>query len=598
MGTSGTHGLSCVTEDGLFVRQGDHCLRIDQETGELLGRLNAAPTPAGTAGRWGYIASEDGRLFGTLADPQHVVTYRYVNSGDMASQLTESKTFFALDPVSGEVLWRYDAEHSIRHNAIAIGDGRVLLIDRPQAEFDRTRGETGEQQPGVLRALDAATGELLWEVTDGVYGTLLALSVRHQALLMAYQPTRFRLASEVGGRMRAFDLVDGRELWERDMRYDSRPMINDRTVYAQGGAWDLLTGEPQVFPFARSYGCGVLAAGENLMVFRSATLGYAEFDSPGEVENFGGIRPGCWINAIPAGGLVLMPDGSSGCVCSYQNKSWVALHSEDLGPPVITPAGGSFPGPVEVQLTSEAGAQVRYTLDGSRPDANSAVSTGTLRIEESCSLRVASFGVGAYPSRPERFEFTVDPHLLPLGNEHWDVWDRSLPVNEAPSAWSLDGTVVRQRSNIHSPQHKASDVSGLPHYGTLRIYEPGRDLGDGTLRLQLRSPDDDGLGVAFRLQDESHHYLLHLDRQRRFRALARRDGDEYEVLALDRKAYTAGAWMTVEVRLEGSSIHISIDGQEVFQVRDERYQSGTLALHSWGSTGPEFRAIAFEGTNR
>ena len=87
-------------------------------------------------------------------------------------------------------------------------------------------------------------------------------------------------------------------------------------------------------------------------------------------------------------------------------------------------------------------------------------------------------------------------------------------------------------------------------------------------------------------------------RQRRFRALARRDGDDYEVLALDRKAYTAGAWMTVEVRLEGSSIRVDIDGQEVFQVRDERYQNGTLALHSWGSTGPEFRAIAFEGTNR
>lgn len=117
---------------------------------------------------------------------------------------------------------------------------------------------------------------------------------------------------------------------------------------------------------------------------------------------------------------------------------------------------------------------------------------------------------------------------------------------------------------------------------------------DGTLRLELRSPDDDGLGVAYRLQDESHHYLLHLDRQRSFRALARRDGDEYEVLALDREAYTACAWMKVELRLEGPSIRVSIDGRQVFRVDDERYQSGTLALHSWGSTGPEFRAIAFE----
>ena len=598
MGTAGTHGLACVTEQGLYVRQGDHCLRFDQETGELLGRLSAPATGEGTAGRWGYIASEGGRLFGTLADPQHVVTFRYLDSGDLASQLTESRTFFALDATSGEVLWRYDAEHSIRHNAIAIGDGRVLLIDRPQADFDRTREANGEQQPGVLRALDAASGELLWEVTEGVYGTLLALSVPHQALLMAYQPTRFRLASEIGGRMRAFDVRDGRELWERAARYDSRPLINDRTVYAQGGAWDLRTGEPQAFPFSRSYGCGVLAAGENLMVFRSATLGYCEFDRPDAVESFGGLRPGCWINAIPAGGLVLVPDGSAGCVCSYQNKSWVALHGEDLRPPVVTPAGGSFSVPVEVRLAGEADARVRYTLDGSRPDAHSALSTGTLRIEESSTLRVASFREGAHPSRPERFDFTIDPHLLPLADEHWRTWDRAAPVNEAPSAWSHARGVVRQRSNIHSPQHETSDVSGLPHYGTLRIYEDGQDLSDGTLRLELRSADDDGIGVAFRLLDETHHYLLHLDRQRGFRALARRDGDDYEVLALDREAYAAGTWMSVEVRLEGPSIRVRIDGREVFQVTDERFPRGTLALHSWGSTGAEFRAVAFEAGAR
>jgi hypothetical protein len=28
-------------------------------------------------------------------------------------------------------------------------------------------------------------------------------------------------------------------------------------------------------------------------------------------------RPGCWINLIPAGGLLLMPEASSGCTCEY-----------------------------------------------------------------------------------------------------------------------------------------------------------------------------------------------------------------------------------------------------------------------------------------
>lgn len=47
------------------------------------------------------------------------------------------------------------------------------------------------------------------------------------------------------------------------------------------------------------------------------------------VENFGGIRPGCWINALPVGGLVLVPDASAGCQCSYQNRSWLALSGDE-----------------------------------------------------------------------------------------------------------------------------------------------------------------------------------------------------------------------------------------------------------------------------
>ena len=142
---------------------------------------------------------------------------------------------------------------------------------------------------------------------------------------MSYQPTRFRLDSEIGGRMAAFRISDGKPLWDIQARYDSRPLINDDMVYAQGGAWKLLTGQSQPFPFQKSYGCGILAASRNLLVFRSATFGYCDFDDPGATRNYGGIRPGCWVNALPAGGLVLVPDATAGCRCSYLNKAWIGL---------------------------------------------------------------------------------------------------------------------------------------------------------------------------------------------------------------------------------------------------------------------------------
>ncbi len=80
-----------------------------------------------------------------------------------------------------------------------------------------------------------------------------------------------------------------------------------------------------VSEFTKGYGCGAVSAGPNLLMFRSATLGYVDLGGTRRTENYGGIRPGCWVNAIPAGGLVLLADAASGCTCSYLNQATVAL---------------------------------------------------------------------------------------------------------------------------------------------------------------------------------------------------------------------------------------------------------------------------------
>ena len=331
MGTAGTGSNFCLHGDSVFIRHEHRCLQLDAATGTLKREFTAPPQQDGKPGRWGYIACVDGIVYGSLADPEHVVTYRYRDTtGDMQQLLTESQALFAIDADGGNLLWRYDARDSIRHNAIAIGAGKVCLIDRPLALTDRVKKSTEkkDQALGRLLVLNAKTGKPIWDESEDIYGTTLALSAPHQALVMSYQPTRFRLDSEVGGRISVFALDDGKRLWQVEARYDSRPTINDRTVYAQGGAWDLLTGESRPFNFTRSYGCGILAGSKNMMLFRSATLGYFDVVKNKAIENYGGLRPGCWINAIPAGGLVLVPDATAGCECSYLNKAWIALEPE------------------------------------------------------------------------------------------------------------------------------------------------------------------------------------------------------------------------------------------------------------------------------
>ena len=326
MGTSGTGSNYCVSDDSVYVRRNDHCLRIDIKTGKLIKTIIAPKAANGKAGTWGYIAFTEGLLFGSLANPEHVVTYRFRPGGDMKKQLTESTSFFAIDPAEGKLKWRYDAKDSLRHNAIAIGGGKVLLIDRPLAEYDRRRnGKPKGERPGLLVSLNAQSGVKIWGQDKDIFGTVNAISAKHDVVVMGYSPTRFKLASEIGGRLSGFRLRDGKRLWDVKAGYGSRPMINDKTIYAQGGAWDVLSGKPRKFNFKRSYGCGVLASSASLLVYRSATLGYFDLEQNSSTQNFGGMRPGCWINALPAGGLVLVPDASASCTCSYQNRSWIAL---------------------------------------------------------------------------------------------------------------------------------------------------------------------------------------------------------------------------------------------------------------------------------
>lgn len=335
LGTSGTGGNMCLADDSVFVRHGGRCLRINMKTGKLV-REYAMPDKNGV---WGFIAFADGILFGTSADRTHVVRQPFRNVSDMEDMLTQSYNLFALEITTGKTRWVHQATDSIRHNAIAICDGRVYLIDKPKniadlpvKDEDKDNASPPSEPPVAVRlvCLDAETGEVLWERSEDIYGTTLAASSKHNVLLMSYQYSQrsYQLPSEKGDRLTGFRTTDGRRLWDTTERYISRPIINGSIVYAQPYSYDLLTGirNPDFMLEGRQPGgCGTMAGSTNLLLYRSGTLGYTDLTSGSATQNYGPARPGCWINAIVAGGLVLMPDATDRCTCSYQIKASIAL---------------------------------------------------------------------------------------------------------------------------------------------------------------------------------------------------------------------------------------------------------------------------------
>jgi hypothetical protein len=95
-----------------------------------------------------------------------------------------------------------------------------------------------------------------------------------------------------------------------------------------------LTGEESDWQFSRpGHHCGVVTTTPNMMFFRSGFIGYYDLYEDSGTKHFAGQRLGCWINAIPSNGLVVIPEASAGCVCLFSITSTVVLEPrEDRSP--------------------------------------------------------------------------------------------------------------------------------------------------------------------------------------------------------------------------------------------------------------------------
>jgi hypothetical protein len=116
-------------------------------------------------------------------------------------------------------------------------------------------------------------------------------------------------------------------LWTKAIGYRIRPLVVGDELIAEPWSFDLRTGEQKMrthpltgmaspWQFERpGHHCGCISGSPNGLWFRSWSLAYYDRLRDNGTEHFGGQRPGCWINMIPANGLLVVPEASSGCIC-------------------------------------------------------------------------------------------------------------------------------------------------------------------------------------------------------------------------------------------------------------------------------------------
>ena len=168
----------------------------------------------------------------------------------------------------------------------------------------------------------------------------------------------------------------------------------------------------------------------------------------------------------------------------------------------------------------------------------------------------------------------------------WTIVDEGS--SRAPSKWTVYWNALEQTSDIYDGDRNAVDAAQL---GTFAYWH---DLSwtDYDATLELRSDDDDALGVMFRYQNADNYYRFSMDNERGYRRLVRRYQGKSVVLASDSYAYVSNRWNQVKIRVIGNSITVFYNGEVVFEATDEMISSGGIALYSWYNAASKFDNIS------
>ena len=326
-------GYMVTDRDHVYLAIENNCLEINARTGKTERKFSCPKINDEYDYNWGYAAMADGLLFGSSVRSGNFYTEGrgpwYDDSGFnnvQDSHKVLSDCLFAVDLAGNSQAWKYNGV--IINSTIAIGGDQIYFVENrnPKVLQDKSRRLSGgkEWMALYLVALDVKTGKPVWEKgMQFEQRTPVFFSTYKEDILMLLR------SSTKSFDLRAIDAKSGKLMWDREHGWENdnhgahrrHPVIIGDVVYQQPRAYDLKTGEEKWSTSKVGVGgnCGTLSASLTMLFSRLSDYpGFIDLGQEMNKENLVEItRPGCWINIIPAGGMVLVPEAGSGCSCEY-----------------------------------------------------------------------------------------------------------------------------------------------------------------------------------------------------------------------------------------------------------------------------------------
>jgi outer membrane protein assembly factor BamB len=317
--------------DALYVAVREACWKLSPDTGEIESVFQAAPGEDRDSYDWGYMACQGDFLLGSAV--RHGALFigadgEWYDRNDEESFKVTSDVLFALDRHTGERRWEYRKGLIINPTLSASDDAIYFIETRNPAALAMDARRFGDDifASQYMVALDPKTGKTLWEKPVQFEGGSWVF------YMLYAKDTLVILSTTDKYHLHAFDAKNGEQLWEQhyNWRRDNHggsmqhPVIVGDVVYGEPSAFDLRSGRVVRETIPQRDKCGTMSGCANALVFRDHyhSIWDLATDKWTQLE---GVRSGCWLSIIPAGGIVLAPEASSGCFCTHPIQTSMAF---------------------------------------------------------------------------------------------------------------------------------------------------------------------------------------------------------------------------------------------------------------------------------
>jgi outer membrane protein assembly factor BamB len=343
-----------AADDNVYVAAADKCLKLNAATGKLDSSFAVPTTAKSKAQEWGFLATVDDLLFGTTQNKgasrrDHSLAQIHDGIYWDSRPLVCGNEFFTMNRQSGEVFWKYRPKSGVLINAtITIDEGTVFLIESTNPETfkvgnGRVRLAELFKSPANLVALDIRTGSVIWTKPFDLSAIQHSVFMSHSNGKLVVVGSRNQGTDRKKGRVHydvhVVDSKTGQLKWFKSQNQgtkfdgshgeqDHHPVIVGNKLYCEPHAYNLDTGQPLKnwrWQPAHRRGCGTISASSQTLFFRQSNPTMFDLNANTYSKVTSTTRPGCWINMIPAGGLLLVPDASSGCTCNYAIQTSMAF---------------------------------------------------------------------------------------------------------------------------------------------------------------------------------------------------------------------------------------------------------------------------------